>query len=74
MHQSIMEKLEDMDIKHTNTLQGILAQTTKTNGKVAQNQKDIGKIKRTLIIIGSVTGTLLLTNGSELINFLLKII
>jgi len=50
-----------------NKLDLLLAQTTYTNGKVK-------RITLWLTIVGTVTLTLLMTNGSELLDFVLKII
>lgn len=53
------------DIKvHLNTL----------NGKVADNVREISTLKRNLLVIGTVAATLLITQGSELVNFILKLI
>lgn len=65
------------------TLEKILSQTTKTNGRVTSaeaqlgdmaTKEDISKVNRILLIVGCITGTLLITNGSELIKFLMSII
>lgn len=45
----------------------ILGQVTYTNGKV----RNISKV---LLIVGTVVGVLLITNGSELLKFVLQII
>lgn len=48
-------------------LSKILDQTTRHNGRMR-------KIEKVLLVVGCITGTLLITNGSELVNFVLKLI
>lgn len=45
----------------------LIAQVTYTNGKLR-------RMSTALLVIASVTATLLFTSGSELVNFVLKII
>jgi len=52
----------------------IIVQTTKTNGKVAENTKTISRLQYNLVIVATVVLTLLFVSGSELVNFILKII
>lgn len=71
------EKLEAIHQRFNHqdfTLEKILEQTTKTNGKILKVETRVDKVNRVLLIIGCVTGTLLITNGSEFISFLIKII
>ena len=60
----------ELDEKFTDirdALARIEGQTSKTNGRVT-------RLERNLLIIACVVGTLLLTNGSELLGFVMSII
>ncbi len=69
--------------RQDSTLEKIFGQTTKTNGRTTEleqkmnktaSKDELGKIKTILLIVGCVTGTLLVTNGSELVKFIMSII
>lgn len=53
------------DIKEQ--LDRIEAQTVKHNGRLT-------RVEKTLLILGCTTGTLLITNGSEFVSFVMKLI
>ena len=66
---------------NTEATKGIEEHLRILNGKVARQvtetgdiKTEISKLKARLLIVGTVAATLLLTQGSELINFILKII
>ena len=63
MFNRIDEKLDE----HKGTHEKILTQVTYTNGKVKN-------LTKWMLIIGTATGTILVTNGSEFVDFILKII
>lgn len=48
-------------------LEQILGQATKTNGRVS-------RLESVLKIVGTAVGVLLITNGSELVKFILSIL
>jgi hypothetical protein len=52
----------------------ILSQTTRHNGRLSKVEDKQRATDRVLIIVGCIVATLLLTSGSELINFILKVI
>jgi hypothetical protein len=62
-----LSRIEEKIDEHGETHRRILAQVTFTNGKVR-------KITLWLTIIGTATGTMFVLNGSEFVNFILKII
>lgn len=62
-NREIDEKFTDIK----DTLGRIEEQTSKTNGRVT-------RLERNLLIVACVVGTLLVTNGSDLLSFILSII
>jgi uncharacterized protein YaaQ len=62
-----LSRIEEKLDEHGETHRRILEQVLFTNGKVKS-------ITKWLIIVGTATGTILVTNGSEFVNFILKII
>lgn len=61
--EAIHERFGNQD----RTLEKILTQTTLHNGRMK-------KIEKTLLIVGCVSATILIINGSELVDFLMKVI
>ena len=59
---------------NTESTNGINRRLDVLNGKVAMNSGDISKLYKIVIVVGTVAGTLLITNGSELIKFIMAII
>lgn len=72
--QNILIKISSDLAKNTEATVGIQEHLRVLNGKVATNVKEISILKRNLLIIGTVAATLLITQGSELINFIMKLI
>jgi hypothetical protein len=52
----------------------ILTQTTRHNGRLTKVEDKQRGTDKVLIIVGCIVGTLLITSGSELIDFVLKLI
>lgn len=70
MFRRMDEKFDEVNMKldeHAETHEKILNQVLFTNGKLK-------KVTLWLTIVGTVSLTLLFTNGSELVNFILRII
>jgi hypothetical protein len=62
-----LSRIEEKLDEHGETHRQILEQVLYTNGKVKN-------ITKWLLIIGTATATLLVTKGSDLVDFILKII
>lgn len=71
---NLLVKISSDLATNTEATVGIQNHLKTLNGKVADNVREISILKRNLLIIGTVAATLLITQGSELINFIMKLI
>lgn len=65
--KKIADQSKDLKDYIEKALEPLITQVTYTNGKMK-------RLTLVLTVIGTVTGTLLISSGSELTNFVLKII
>lgn len=59
---------------NTKATEGIEEHLRQLNSKVATHSVELSTLKRNLIIVGTIAATLLISSGSELVNFILKLI
>ena len=65
--KKLRDQNNDMKLFMVSLIEPLTAEVRYTNGRVR-------KLYVYLTVIGSVTGTLLITSGSEVVDFILKII